>query len=71
MAAVLLAALAGAAFGTLVVAARLGLRRGADPEVGALVTASVAFLVSAIVASPSAATEGIDAAACGGSLSPG
>jgi drug/metabolite transporter (DMT)-like permease len=59
--AVLLAALAGAAFGALAVAAQLGLRRGGDLEVGALVTASVAFLASAIVATPSAAAEGIDA----------
>jgi drug/metabolite transporter (DMT)-like permease len=59
--AVLLAALAGAAFGALAVTVRLGLRRGADAEVGALVIAAVGFLASAIVASPSAAAEGIDA----------
>lgn len=61
MAAVLLGALAGAAFGALAVAVRMGLRRGADPEVGALVAAAVAFVVSGIVATPSAAAEGIDA----------
>lgn len=61
MTAVLLAAAAGAAFGALAVAVRRGLRRGAGPEVGTLVTTSVAFLASAVVAAPSAAAEGIDA----------
>ena len=41
MLAVLFGALAGALFGALAVAVRLGLRRGADPEVGAVVVAGV------------------------------
>lgn len=61
MAAVLLAALAGASFGALAVAVRWGLRRGADPEVGALVAAALGAVASAAVAAPSAAVEGVDA----------
>jgi len=61
VAAVLLAALAGAGFGALAVAVRWGLRTGADPEIGALVAGVVAFAVSASVAAPSVANDGVDA----------
>jgi drug/metabolite transporter (DMT)-like permease len=44
--AVLFGALAGLGFGLLAVAIRVALRRGGDVEVGALVVASLAFLVS-------------------------
>jgi drug/metabolite transporter (DMT)-like permease len=60
MPAVLLAALAGAGFGTLAVAVQWGLRNGADPEVGALVAAAVAAVASVVVAVPSAADHGVD-----------
>lgn len=56
---VLFAALAGVLFGVLTVAVRTGLRRGGDPEVGAIVLAGVALLVSALLATPSAAVEGV------------
>lgn len=59
MAAVLLAALAGASFGALTVAVRWGIRRRGDPDVGALVAATVGVFSSAIVAAPSAA-RGVD-----------
>lgn len=59
MLAVLFATLAGALFGTLAVAVRSGLRRGGDPEVGAIVLAGVALLVSALLATPSAVVEGV------------
>lgn len=59
MLAVLFAALAGALFGALAVAVRSGLRRGGDPEVGALVVAGVALLASALLATPSAVVEGV------------
>jgi drug/metabolite transporter (DMT)-like permease len=55
-----LAALAGVSFGALAVAVRWGLRRGADPEVGALVAAVVGVVASAAVAAPSATTRGVD-----------
>ena len=55
MAAVLFGALAGALFGVLALAVRSGLRRGADPEGGALVVTGVAVAVSAVLAAPSAA----------------
>jgi drug/metabolite transporter (DMT)-like permease len=60
--AVLFAALAGALFGALAVAVRYGLRRGADPEVGAIVVAGVGLAVSAVAAIPSAASDGVHAA---------
>ena len=63
MAAVLLAALAGASFGALAVAVRWGLRGGGDPEAGALGAAVVASAASLIVAAPSAAVDGVDAGA--------
>jgi drug/metabolite transporter (DMT)-like permease len=50
VAAVLLAALAGAAFGALAVTVRVGLSRGGDPEVGAFVAAGVAVAASGIAA---------------------
>jgi drug/metabolite transporter (DMT)-like permease len=53
--AVVLAAFAGASFGALAVCVRWGLRRFADPEVGALVAATLATAASAIAAAPSAA----------------
>jgi drug/metabolite transporter (DMT)-like permease len=61
--AVLLAALAGVALGSLAVAVRWGLGTGADPDVGALVAALVASVAAAVVAVPSALTHGIDTAA--------
>jgi drug/metabolite transporter (DMT)-like permease len=50
MTAVVFAALAGSLFGLFTVLVRLALRHGADPEVGALVTAPVALVVSMIAA---------------------
>jgi drug/metabolite transporter (DMT)-like permease len=57
--AVLFAALAGALFGALAVTVRTGLKRGADPEVGAVVIAGVALAVSAAVAGPSAVVDNV------------
>jgi drug/metabolite transporter (DMT)-like permease len=57
--AVVFAAVAGALFGALAVAVRNGLRRGGDPEVGAIVVAGVALAVSAVVALPSAVVDGV------------
>jgi drug/metabolite transporter (DMT)-like permease len=51
--AILFGVLAGACFGALAVAVRIALRRGADPETGAAVAATVAF---ALVAVPGLAT---------------
>lgn len=53
MLAVLFAALSGASFGALAVAVRHGLRRGADPEVGALVVPAVALVLAVLVSAPS------------------
>jgi drug/metabolite transporter (DMT)-like permease len=61
LAAVLLAALAGAALGALAVAVRWGLLRGGDAEVGAFVAVVVGLVVSAAVAVPSLAADGLDA----------
>jgi drug/metabolite transporter (DMT)-like permease len=52
--AVLFGILAGAFFGALTVAIRLGLRRGGDPAAGALALVLVATAVSAVLAAPSA-----------------
>jgi drug/metabolite transporter (DMT)-like permease len=60
MSAALLAAIAGASFGTLAVAVRWGLRHDVDPEVGALVTAALGAIVSVILAAPSVAAHGVD-----------
>ena len=57
MAAVLYAALSGALFGALAVAVRHGLRRGADPYVGAVVVPGVALLVALVVSIPSLAVD--------------
>ena len=57
MAAVLYAALSGALFGALAVAVRHGLRRGADPYVGAAVVPGVALLVALVVSIPSLAVD--------------
>jgi drug/metabolite transporter (DMT)-like permease len=57
--AVLFAALAGALFGALAVTVRAGLRRGADPEVGAAVIVGVALAITVLLAIPSAITDGI------------
>ena len=57
MLAVLFGALAGALFGALAVAVRGGLRRGADPEVGAIVVVGVGLAVSAVLAIPSAVVD--------------
>jgi uncharacterized membrane protein len=59
MDAVVLAAFAGASFGALAVCVRWGLRRAADPEVGALVAATLGTAASVIAAAPSAA-QGLD-----------
>jgi drug/metabolite transporter (DMT)-like permease len=52
--AVLFGILAGAFFGVLTVAIRMGLRRGGDPEAGALALVLVATTLSAVLAAPSA-----------------
>jgi drug/metabolite transporter (DMT)-like permease len=57
--AVLFGALAGALFGVLAVTVRYGLRRGADPEVGAVVVAGVGLAVSAALAIPSLVVEDV------------
>lgn len=53
MDAVLLGSLAGAGFGLLAVTVRLGLRRGGDPVVGAVVILGLATLVAALASLPS------------------
>jgi drug/metabolite transporter (DMT)-like permease len=53
--AVLLGALAGALFGLLAIAVRHGLRRGADPEVGAVVVLGAGSLLACALALPQAA----------------
>lgn len=50
MLAVLFGALAGLGFGLLAVAVRGALRRGGDPEMGAVVVAGLAFLVALVAA---------------------
>lgn len=50
MDAVLFAVLGGALFGVMSIAIQLGLRRGADPEAGALVSATLGFAVAALAA---------------------
>ena len=62
MLAVLFGALAGALFGLLAVTVRLGLRGGADPQVGASVLTGVAFVVAAVLSIPSLVTENVSAA---------
>ena len=52
MLAVLFAVLAGALFGVLALTVRSGLKRGADPEAGALVVTGVGFLIGAALAVP-------------------
>ncbi len=52
MLAVVFAVLAGVLFGVLALTVRSGLKRGADPEVGALVVTGVGFLVGAALAVP-------------------
>jgi drug/metabolite transporter (DMT)-like permease len=75
MVAVALASLAGVLFGAMSVALRLGLRRHADAEVGALVSVLVAFLVCAVAAL--VAWDGVETLAdlwpyvLGGALAPG
>jgi drug/metabolite transporter (DMT)-like permease len=73
---VLFAALSGACFGALAVAVRYGLRRGADPEVGAIVLAGTGLIVVAVAAIPSLAHETVKvgdlwAFALAGALVPG
>jgi drug/metabolite transporter (DMT)-like permease len=53
---VLLGALAGALFGLLAVTVRLALRRGADPEIGAVVVLGAGTVVAWALALPSADT---------------
>lgn len=60
---VLLAASAGVSFGALTVAVRWGILRGANPEIGALVAATLGVALSGIVAAPSIAAGGIDTGA--------
>ena len=50
MTAVLFGLLGGAFFGALSIAIQAGLRRGADPETGALTTATVGFAVGSVAA---------------------
>jgi drug/metabolite transporter (DMT)-like permease len=74
--AVVFAALSGALFGALAVAVRHGLRRGADPELGALVVPGVALAVAALVSIPSLAHDTIRIGdlwpfAVAGALAPG
>jgi drug/metabolite transporter (DMT)-like permease len=57
--AVLLGLLAGALFGAMTVAVRIGLVRGGDPAVGSLVIASTATGVALALAAPSALSTGI------------
>ncbi len=52
MLAVVFAVLAGLLFGVLALTVRSGLKRGADPEVGALVVTGVGFLVGTALAVP-------------------
>lgn len=52
MTALLLSALAGVLFGLLAVTVRLALRRGADPEIGAVVILAVGMLVVWLLAVP-------------------
>ncbi len=59
MLAVLFGVLAGLFLGALAVAIRIGLARGADPFVGAIVVVGVALAVSIVLAIPSAVFEGI------------
>ena len=58
MDAVLLGALAGALFGLLAITVRQGLRRGADPEVGAVVVLGSGSLVACALALPQSAALG-------------
>jgi uncharacterized membrane protein len=58
--AVLLGLLAGALFGAMTVAVRVGLLRGGDPTVGGVVIASSAFVVAALIAVPSIVSDGLD-----------
>jgi drug/metabolite transporter (DMT)-like permease len=74
--AVVFAALSGALFGALAVAVRHGLRRGADPELGALVVPGVAFALATLISIPSLAHDTIRIAdlwpfALAGALAPG
>ena len=73
---VLFAALSGALFGALAVTVRHGLRRGADPEVGALVVPVVALVLAILVSLPSLALDAVRVAdlwpfALAGMLVPG
>ena len=61
MSAVLLACCSAALFGALAVAVRFGLRRADDPVLGALVTVSVALVVTAVIGIAATASEGPDA----------
>ena len=61
MVGVLFAALSGALFGALAVTVRHGLRRGADPYVGAGVVPSVALALAILVSIPSLAHDTIRA----------
>ena len=60
MDAVLLGLLAGALFGAMTVAVRVGLLRGGDPAFGGVVIASSAFVVSACFALPSLLSDGLE-----------
>jgi drug/metabolite transporter (DMT)-like permease len=76
VAAVFFGALSGALFGAMAVTVRTGLRRGADPRVGAVVITGVSVLVSLAAAIPAAALETVEAGdlwpfALAGALVPG
>jgi drug/metabolite transporter (DMT)-like permease len=60
VAAVFFGALSGALFGAMAVTVRTGLRRGADPTVGAVVITGVSVLVSLAAAIPAAALETVE-----------
>src|SRR5436305_12784647 len=76
MLAAFFAALSGMFFGALAVAVRHGLRRGADPEVGAVVVPLVALALATLVSVPSLALDTLRVAelwpfALAGALVPG
>jgi drug/metabolite transporter (DMT)-like permease len=74
--AVVFAALSGAFFGALAVTVRHGLRRGADPHVGAVVVPGVALALALLISVPSLALDTIQVSdlwpfALAGALVPG
>jgi drug/metabolite transporter (DMT)-like permease len=55
----LFGALSGVLFGAFALAVRDGLKRGADPQTGAIVITGIGLAVSAVLAVPSAVAEGV------------